>query len=485
MRRGTATGWRASMGIERARRRLLAALAVLTACGSHAPELVRRPAQAPDAVVFRDVSVLDVEAATTIPHRDVLVVGDRIVAVTAANTAQTPPSVRTIAGAGATLVPGLVDMHGHVGNNPAPPWLAGMPDPDAYLRAYLYCGVTTVLDPADMSNHAFARRDRVARGELLGPTIYAAGPMVTAPDGHPIAVLRQLAPWWIRWYLIPRIAVPVDSPAEARAAVDRIADMGADVVKFSVDRVPDDGPRIRREVLEAGVDQARRRGVRAIAHIGTTEDALDAAHAGIAAWMHGVYKERIPDEYIPVLAGFRIPMVATLVVFESYAAAGQGPRAATPLETETVPAAILGAFYPVPASYDSARFAPYLDRLRAQRAAWRDNVRRLHAAGVTILAGSDMQTGVFPGAGLHRELHLLLEAGLTPVEAIRAATLDGARFLAAGKEPDFGLVAAGKRADLLLVDGDPTLDLDALARIRAVMKGGVVLERTPVSAPSG
>ena len=120
--------------------------------------------------------------------------------------------------------------------------------------------------------------------------------------------------------------------------------------------------------------------------------------------------------------------------------------------------------------------------MRAQRQAWRDNVRRLHETGVTILAGSDMQTGVFPGAGLHRELHLLAESGLTPAQAIRSATLDAARFLADGKEPDFGVVAEGKRADLLLVDGDPTQDLDALARIRAVIKGGVVLERRAIGA---
>jgi imidazolonepropionase-like amidohydrolase len=188
---------------------------------------------------------------------------------------------------------------------------------------------------------------------------------------------------------------------------------------------------------------------------------------------------------IPVLAGFGIPMVPTLAVFDAYAALGQGPRTATPLETETASAAVLGAFHPVPAGYDMTPFAPYLAGLRAQRDAWRENVRRLRAAGVTMLAGSDAQSGVFPGAGLHRELHLLVEAGLRPADAIRAATLDAARFLAGRERPDFGAVAAGKRADLLLVEGDPTRDLDALARIRAVMKGGLVLERIPLSAPSG
>src|SRR5439155_11892390 len=126
--------------------------------------------------------------------------------------------------------------------------------------------------------------------------------------------------------------------------------------------------------------------------------------------------------------------------------------------------------------------AHYLESLRRQRDAWRANVRRLRAAGVTILAGSDTQTGVFPGAGLHRELHLLTEAGLTPAEAIRAATIDAARFLANGKEPEFGVIAEGKLADLLLVEGDLTANLDNLAHIRAVIKGGVQLERRPISA---
>src|SRR5438045_1798465 len=238
-------------------------------------------------------------------------------------------------------------MHGHVGGNPAPPWVGGMPDLDANLRAYLYCGVTTILDPADIASQIFPRRERVARGELLGPTIYAAGPMFTAPGGHPVPVLRPLAPWWLRRYLIPRLAGQVDTPAAARGAADALG--------------------------------------------------------------------------------------------------GQGPRPPTPLEREIAPADVLAAFDHVPASYDFGLFGPYLEKMRAQRQAWRDNVRRLHEAGVTILAGSDMQTGVFPGAGLHRELHLLAESGLTPAQAIRAATLDAARFLANGKEPDFGVGGEGKR----------------------------------------
>jgi imidazolonepropionase-like amidohydrolase len=304
--------------------------------------------------------------------------------------------------------------------------------------------------------------------------------MVTAPGGHPAAVLQNLAPWWIRWYLIPRMTRQVDSPEAARAAVAEIVGSGADVVKLSVDRIPSQAPRIRGDVLAAAADEARKRGVRPVAHIGDLQDAIDAAEAGVALWMHGVYKERIPDDQIGRLAAYGIPMVATMEVFESYALLGQGPRVPTPLERETVEPEILDAFNDVPDTAAIQFFRPYLESLRGQRGAWRDNVRRLRAAGVTILAGSDMQMGVFPGAALHRELHLLAEAGLTPAEAIRAATFDAARFLANGSEPDRGAVARGKSADLLLVDGDPSADLDALSHIRAVLKDGVPLERRAI-----
>jgi imidazolonepropionase-like amidohydrolase len=465
--------------------RILAGIFLVSAagCAPRGPELVALPAEVPPAVLIEGAAVLDVGEGIVSAPRDVLVRGDRIAAIADPGTIPAPQGAVRIDGKGATLLPGLIDMHGHVGSGSAPSWMNRMPDPDANLRAYLYCGVTTVLDPAGLSTQTFDLRDGVASGKRLGPTMYAAGPMVTAPGGHPVVILRNMAPWWLRWYLVPRFARQVDSPAKAREEVAAIAAMGADVLKLAVDRLPEEAPRIRREVLAAAVEEARARGLRAVAHVGTTEDALDAARAGVSAWMHGVYKERIPDGQVAELAGFGIPMVPTIVVFESYALLGQEPRVATPLERETVPADVLSAFDEIPEGDRSARvFASFLEHLRGERESWRDNVRRLRAAGVTILAGSDTQSGVFPGAGLHRELHLLAEAGLSPAEAIRAATLDAARFLSDGAPPEFGVVAEGKRADLLLVDGDPTRDLRVLERIRAVLKGGVPLERRAIDA---
>jgi imidazolonepropionase-like amidohydrolase len=262
--------------------------------------------------------------------------------------------------------------------------------------------------------------------------------------------------------------------------VDELAASGVDFLKVIVDRIPESAPRIGTPVLRAAVDEARGRGLRAVAHIGTLADARDAAQAGVAAWVHGVYAETLDESGVRELADFGLPMAPTLVVFESYALLNDRARAATGLEREIAAPELLEAFNQPPEDltpYDA--FQPFLRRLHEQRQGSRENVRRLHEAGVVILAGSDTQSGVLPGAGLHRELALLVEAGLTPAEALRAATLSPARFLERSDDPDLGQVREGRRADLLLVEGDPTRDIAATSRIRAVIQGGVRVERHP------
>ena len=173
-------------------------------------------------------------------------------------------------------------------------------------------------------------------------------------------------------------------------------------------------------------------------------------------------------------------MAPTLAVFESYALSTDYARVATALEREIAPAELLEAFNTPPE--DPERFEPFqgfLRELREQRMSGRENARRLHEAGVVILAGSDTQAGMIPGAGLHRELALLVEAGLSPAEALRAATLSPARFLEASDDPDFGQAKPGKRADLLLVEGDPTQDIARVSEIRAVILGGRRVLRFP------
>ena len=458
-------------------------LAFAAAC-SKPPPLVTMPAHPPAAVVFEQTAVLDVAAGRVTPGQDVVVTGTRITSIGPSGTLVVPAGAQRIDGRGATLVPGLIDSHGHVANSPAPPWAGEFPDADRNLQGFLYCGVTTVLDPADLEPDAFERRDAVAAGKLVGPTVFAAGPMLTAVGGHPIPVLEELAPWWIRWYVKRHAVRPLASDDDVRKAIDGLASAHADFVKMAIDSIPTEAPMLTDALAASVVRMAHEKGLRVVAHIGTLADALKAGNAGVDAFMHMVYKEPLDAAGAARVAAFGKPVVATMGVFENYALVGRGPRVPTPLEKETADAATLASFDHIPDGAVSPAFRSFFDLLHATRDAWRRSIRLLRAEGVTVLAGSDAQSGVFPGAGLHREFALLVEGGMTPAEVTRAATLDAARFIEKSEDPSFGTVAAGKRADLVLVDGDPTLDVANLARIRVVMKNGVPLERHAVAPGS-
>jgi len=463
------------------RQPLLAAMAcaALAAACSREPPLVSMPPAGAEPTLIRAVPVFDGLATERGAPRDVLLADGRIARIGAANSITPPPGATVIEGAGLTLLPGLIDVHGHTGSASEPTWWGAFPDPERNLQSYLYCGVTTVLDPGGLDDESFERRAAIADGTLLGPTMLAAGPIFTTPDGHPAALLRALLPWYLRWYVVPHFVREVATPEEARAAVAALAESGPDVIKIAVDAIPLPAPVIAADVARAIVEAAHARGIRAVAHIGTVEDALLAADAGVDAWMHGVYKEPIPDEIVPRLAAADIPYVATSVVFDGYADVAEGIRAPTRLERETVAPEVLDGFAPVPEDFAPEDLTAFTRMLPATREARCENVRRVHAAGVTVLAGADAQAGVFPGPGLHRELAILSRCGLTNGEALRAATGFAARFVADDPDPPYGIVAEGKVADLVLVEGDPLADIGATERIREVFRRGVRLERHP------
>lgn len=442
-----------------------------------APTLVVRDAEGRAAVLIQNVRVIDVRTGTATAAQDVLLKGDRIHTIRPTG-GPVPRGAQVIEGAGLSLMPGLIDAHCHVGSSPEPPWDKGLPDEDLNLERMLYTGVTTVFDPGAVAPDIFELRAALASGERLGPHLLAAGPIFTAPGGHPEPMMRELMPGLLVDLLVEGMTRQVATAAEARAAVQGLLPMQPDFIKLAIDRIPLDAPRLTPEAARGIVAAAEAGGLRTVAHIGTYEDALEAAEAGVSAWIHGVYKQPLDDAQVAKLASFGIPMVPTMVVFESYGKMGRGDFSSTALEAEIAPASLLDGRAERPEGYEvSERSLELLDLIAAQREAGRANVRRLHAAGVTMLAGSDAQATVLHGAGLHRELGLLAAAGLPPQDVLRAATWHAARFLSGEADPEYGAVAVGKRADLVLVRGDPLADVGALSKIEAVILDGRPLER--------
>ncbi|MFK7732537.1 MAG: amidohydrolase family protein [Pseudomonadales bacterium] len=465
---------------------LLSAIA-LSGCMSKeadSPIAVSKAELGEQTILIQDVSVFNSDTLELRPNQDVLVQDTTIAAVAPTGSLSKQQNAHIIDGQGATLVPGLIDMHGHVSTTTGPSWKIALPNPEDNLRAYVYAGITTVFDPGDSSEDAFSRRDKIASGELIGPRVVSAGKIVTHDKGHPRAMVENLAPWWIRWYLKDTVATGITSPDEGIAAVNERADAGADMIKVAVDSIPLDASIMDAPTLQAVVQQAEKRGLRTVAHIGTLADALKAAESGVDLWIHGVYKERIPDDAIAKLLSFNIPMVTTSEVFDRYGRAFDGPMIPSALEKEMIAPEKIASLYPAPDDFDLGALKSWQELMQKTQATRRDNVKRLHQAGMTILAGSDTQSGVFPGAGLHRELATLVASGLSPAQAIRAATLDSALFLAAdddASEPGSGIIAKGKRADLVLVNGDPTIDISALSDIRSVILNGRLIKRVSLN----
>ena len=438
-----------------------------------------RPADASRSLVLRNVRVFDAPAATRIDGmRDVAVRDGRIVAV--GPPGLDAPGLPVIDGRGGTLLPGLIDVHTHTGSSPNPPGrVAVLPDVGENLAAFLYSGVTTVLDLGNLSPAVFRERAHVAAGEQLGPRVYAAGPVFTAPGGHPAEVLRAWLPWYLRWYVVPRATREVATPDEARRAVVALLPERPDMLKIAIDAgARGDVPLLSRETIAAITAAGHAAGVRSIAHIGSSAEAIDAVHGGVDALAHAPWREELTDEAVAAIAAARIPVVVTIAVWDL--AGTPRTRAADflPIEREVARPDVIAALLAPPPVPDAVT-ATFVRAAAVAHGARRRNVGRLRAAGVPVLAGSDAcNPGDLPGAGLHLELAKLVEAGLTPGEALRAATWQNARFLA-GEGADFGEIAVGKRADLVLVEGDPTTQIADLGRITQVLLDGTPLARRP------
>lgn len=392
----------------------------------------------------------------------VVVRGDRVEAVRTTDAAVAArPGARVIDGNGQTLLPGLIDSHTHIQSRDD-------------LVASLVLGVTT-----DLSLNGQPSSDRAIRGGLSEAgardraDLYTAGFAATVPGGHGTEY----------GFKVPTIT----EPSEAVGWVDaRIAE-GSDVIKIMYEEGGENGritrPSMQAPTLAALINAAHARSKLAIVHIHTDSQAMQAIRAGADGLAH-LYlfgKDEVDPEFAPMLAKRDMFVISTLTVLRS--ACGLAPGREV---------------------LEDSRLTPYLRaediaRLEKQIAIAkptdcdrpRKELIQLLANGVTILAGTDAHNlGTAPGASLHAELAFLVEAGMTPLQALRAATSAPARVF---HWRDRGRIAPRMRADLLLVDGDPTADITATRNIRAVWKRGIEFDREawrqrlhapPVAAPS-
>lgn len=399
-------------------------------------------AQAPGFAIT-SVRVFDGEKVTA---NATVVVRDGRVAAMGPRT-KVPADLPVVDGAGKTLLPGLIDAHTHT---------FGAARTDA-----IRFGVTTELDmfthPSAL-NGVRAARDGLARTRQAD--LYSAGILATAPKGHGTEY----------GFEIPTLT----SAAEAEAWVAARVAEGSDYIKLVYAPGPRNRPSIDKATMGAVVAAAHKRGLLAVAHIQTTEDARAAIEAGVDGLVH-IYADVAPDAAFYALAAKRkVFVIPTLSVISGFSGSGEGAKLAADPRIAPLLTPEQQAQMRIPIPKRSGGFQ--MDVANA-------GVAALKAAKVDVLAGTDAGNPTTShGATLHEELSMLVAAGLTPTEALRAATaLPASRF---GLK-DRGRVKVGSRADLVLVEGDPTTTIEATRAIAAIWKNGYPVDRQPPAPPAG
>ena len=408
-----------------------------------APAFFMASAENNNSLVIRNARVFD--GRKVLGQSDVWISDGKIKAI--GKALKVPSDVKVIDASGDTLLPGFIDSHTHAWG-------------DALKQAEIF-GVTTELDMfTDAKYMQQVKKDQAAGKDLDSADLRSAGILATAPGGHGTEYGMK----------IPTLS----SPAEAQAWVDaRIAE-GSDYIKIVIDDGSAYGshrPTLDKETLKAIIDAAHKRGKIAVVHIGKQSDAREVIEAGADGLAH-LFADSAPDaDFASFAAAHHVFVVPTLTVLESVSGTPSGeslttnPSLAPYLSNDEV--ANLKRFFP--------KFFTPLSEKYAE-----ETVAQLKAAHVPILAGTDAPNpGTSHGVSMHRELELLVRAGMSPREALAAATsVPAATF----HLNDRGVIASGKRADLLLVKGDPAADILATRDIVSVWKLGVEDDRAAYRA---
>lgn len=411
-------------------------------------------------VAFEHVRLFDAINGVWRDDQTVVATGKYISASGPAASTPVPADARRIDGAGRTLVPGLWDAHMHFGQDSTGPMLLSM-------------GVTNARDPGADVTPALARLQRIATGQLLAPTVFTS---VLIDGAGPLAAQG---------------GVTVTSSEETVAAVSRAHDAGFKAIKFYTSMQPD--------WLRAGIAEAHRLGMHVHGHVPATMRAMDAIEAGYDEITHinFIAMQAMPDSVINVSNGFarfegpgryargidlsaepmttllqtmadrRVVSDPTLVAFEGLLADEQGKMARSYVAFEgTLPPlferGLRGGGFAPPADLTRADYQASFAKLV-------ELVGRMQRAGVLIVAGTD-------GSGLElvHELELYVEAGMSPAEALTAATIRPARLV--GADQSTGSITVGKEADLVLVEGDPSQRIGDLRHTLWVMNDGKLID---------
>jgi imidazolonepropionase-like amidohydrolase/ABC-type multidrug transport system permease subunit len=390
-----------------------------------------------------------------------------------------PKSVNASAvdAAGKTILPGLIDVHVHLG---APGGVYD--DPKEYdteqaipreLRAYLYSGVTAIRSVGDMLDASLKFRQVFNSGEKEGTEFFAYGPLFTVPGGHGTEIMENL-PEPMKQQANGQFLRMPKTPDEARKDVDDLKKQGIDGIKIILER---GAGKYTFNSLSAGMAdaiaaQTKADGLPVTAHTGDVHDIEDALHAGVNGIEHGSFRERIPDSDFAAMVKGGVAYDPTLSVADAVVqmAAGNTDPLDRSLVQQVTPKTMLAATRKLVAKRSAGAISLF------DMGISKDNLLRAWHAGVMLVTGSDAGNMlVLHGPTVQREVMLWVAAGIPVDVALQAATLNAAKALRADQR--IGSIEKGKDATLLVVDGNPLQDIRTIEAISFVMFKGERVDR--------
>jgi imidazolonepropionase-like amidohydrolase len=422
-------------------------------------------AQQPSAaatVLLRNARVIDGTGAPPREHVSLVLRNGRIERIGGAGMAA-PAGAEVRDLTGKTLMPGLISAHSHLGlivdDAESPAARYTRENVTAQLKEFERYGVTTILSLGLNRDLVYELREEQRAGRLGGARIFTAGRGIGVPGGAPplLAATDQI--------------YRPDTVDEARKDVDEFAAHRADIVKIWVDEMHGAGPEMPPEIYKAVIEEAHQKHMRVAAHEYALGDARQLVASGVDVLAHSVRDQVVDDAFVHAMKQHKVWYVPTFTVDESFFVYAERPEFMKSAFFQQAARPKLMAKFNAPGYAEKINQDAQTAQHKKDFAVGQQNLKRLFDAGVNVGFGTDSGAlpGRIPGFAEHRELELMVQAGLTPMQAITAATGENAKLLHA---TDRGTVAAGKRADLLILDADPLVDIRNTRKIFAVSHGG-------------
>ena len=395
-------------------------------------------------------------------------------------------NAETVDAAGKTVLPGLIDMHVHLGGPGGfyDDWTKFDPvkSSERELEAYLYCGVTAVRSTGDKVDDMLKLRARFNSGERLGSELFLCGPLFTAEGGHGTEYAKHLPEMARAGFDAQFLRIP-KTETEARKMVDELAAKGVNAIKGVLESgVPSYRfNRMDLKLLRPVVAEAHAQKLPVAIHTGEARDVVDAVSLGADSIEHGSFRDEIPDATIAEMRTKEIAYDPTLSVVEALSdfAKGKTELLQRSLVQQVTTKELLEGTRHAATRPEMKSMRDGLSHYPLSMENGGENLGKAWRAGVMLVTGSDAGNFlVFHGPTVQREIELWVAAGIPAEVALEAATFNAAKLLRAGHR--IGTIENGKEASLLVVDGNPLQDVRALSAISNVFFKGERVNRTTI-----